>query len=397
MSDRPELDLPPRPEPVHLHVGGPRLLPAFLLILLVLLAGLVAPIVVENVQYAITRGRQRAEADVAREQLGAQPDATNIYTNVAKVIGPSVVGIEVVQGAGAGEEAVDEMSGLYGGRVAVTGGSGVIIDASGDVITNFHVVANARAINVQLSEGRVVDEVEFVGADRLSDVAVLRIKAKGLVPAAWGDSEKLQVGDQVLAIGSPYGLSSTVTAGIISAKNRSGVMSNSMYQDFLQTDAAVNPGNSGGPLVNLRGEVVGINTAIFGDRYQGISFAIPSQIVRKVYDEIKQKGQIVRGWLGVSLEELTPQLSRRLGVGDTRGAVVTQVMADSPATQAGLEPGDVIVAWGGKPVRDVDSLRAMIAYTSVGQSVKVKIIRQGRAMEVSVSIGQKPTRFRLRP
>ena len=259
-------------------------------------------------------------------------------------------------------------------------------------------VANARAINVQLSDGRVTSDVEFVGADRLSDVAVLRVKsAKGLVPAAWGDSDKLEVGDQVLAIGSPYGLSSTVTAGIISAKNRSGVMENSMYQDFLQTDAAVNPGNSGGPLVNLRGEVVGINTAIFGDRYQGISFAIPSQIVRKVYEEIKQKGQIVRGWLGVALDDITPQVARRLGLEDERGALVSQLVADSPAVQAGLEPGDLIVAWNGKPVRDADSLRVLIAYTSVGEKVKVKIIRRGRPMELTTSVGQKPTRFRLRP
>jgi serine protease Do len=351
----------------------------------------VLPYLVQHIQYAITRGRQEAEADVAREQLQGAPDTASVYRAVAKVIAPTVVGIEVEQG-NADEEA-DEWSNLFGPHRAVSAGSGVIVDATGDIITNYHVVTKAVSITVELSDGRTISEVDVVGADPLTDVAVLRVRSGGLTPAAWGDSDKMEVGDQVLAIGNPYGLTSTVTAGIISAKDRRGIGQQSIYQSFLQTDAAVNPGNSGGPLVNLKGEVIGINTAIFGHTYQGISFAIPSNIVHRVYEEIKAKGKVARGWLGVDLQELTPRLGRQFGVTDGRGALIRAVVPNSPAAQAGLEPGDIVVQWSGKPIKDADALRLAIADTPVGKDCPAVVVRDRQRMEVTVHVTERPAKM----
>jgi serine protease Do len=229
-----------------------------------------------------------------------------------------------------------------------------------------------------------------VGEDAASDLAVLKINVPGLVAAKWGDSDKLNVGDQVLAVGSPYGLARTVTAGIISAKGRRGMALGSVYQDFLQTDAAVNPGNSGGPLVNMRAEVVGINTAIYGRAYQGISFAIASNIAQDVCERLRKTGRVERGWLGVQLQEIDPRLASRLRLKNTRGALVSAVVAGSPAERAGLQPGDVILQWNGKPINSRDDLPLAVAATPVGKSAKVLLVREGQQMELAVTVGPSP-------
>jgi serine protease Do len=224
-------------------------------------------------------------------------------------------------------------------------------------------------------------------------VAVLRIDAAKLTAAPWGDSDKLEVGDQVLAVGSPYGLAQTVTAGIISAKERRHlpVEKDIVYQDFLQTDAAVNPGNSGGPLVNLKGQVVGINTAILGERYQGISFAIPSRIAQDVYNRLRAGEKIVRGWLGVKMDRLDYRLAQKLGLDDTRGALVAEVIDDSPAQKAGIEAGDVIIQWDNHPLADENDLRFRVASTPVGTAVKIKVIRDGKPRDFAVTVTERPS------
>jgi len=245
---------------------------------------------------------------------------------------------------------------------------------------------------VRLSDGREIREVTIIGADAATDLAVLKIDADSLIPAVWGDSDQVQVGDWVLAIGNPYGLDRTVTAGIISAKGRHGIGQN-LYQDFLQTDAAVNPGNSGGPLVNLAGEIVGINTAIVGEAYQGISFAIPSRMAREVFDQLRKSGSVARGWLGVQPQDLTPELADQLGVRGTTGAVIARVVPDSPADQAGLKDGDVIIKWDGAPVRDASDLTLKVAGTAIHTSVTALIIRGREEQKVEIKVGTRPTQL----
>jgi serine protease Do len=239
-------------------------------------------------------------------------------------------------------------------------------------------------MTVSLSDGRKVT-AELMGGDPLTDLAVLKINATGLTPAPWGDSDKLPVGAPVWAVGNPYGLDRSVTFGIISAKSRRGFGANP-YQEFLQTDAAVNPGNSGGPLVDASAQVVGINTAIVGRSYQGISFAIPSDTAREVYQRLRERQPIVRGDLGVQLEELTLPIAQKLGLKDVRGALVTDVFAGGPADQAGIERGDVIVAWNGQPVDNKTTLSFLIARTEVGSAVECMIVRDGQALTKTVKV-----------
>jgi serine protease Do len=215
-------------------------------------------------------------------------------------------------------------------------GSGVIVDAAGYIVTNYHVIRDATEIEVGLSDGRRLG-AQLVGTDSATDLALLRIDADRLTSAEWGDSERLEVGSLVWAAGSPFGLQRTITFGIISAKNRAGVAGNA-YQDFLQTDAAVNPGNSGGPLVDEQGRIVGINTAIVGEVYQGISFAVPSNVVREVYERLRLEGKFARGWLGVEMDEVTDELADRLGLHVPQGAYVVKlvdIIGSSPARSGG--------------------------------------------------------------
>jgi len=269
-------------------------------------------------------------------------------------------------------------------------GSGVIVDEAGHVLTNNHLVALADELRVHLSDGREC-AARVVGTDPQTDLAVIRLDGEGFTPAVFGDSDLLEVGDFVLAAGNPFGLEQTITSGIVSAKGRANV-GVADYEDFIQTDAAINPGNSGGPLVNLRGEVIGINTAITSRTggYQGIGFAVPANMARVVFEGILEEGRVIRGYLGVSIQNLTPEAARSLGLERTAGAAVVGVSPRSPAAEAGVEVGEAIVRFGDRPVRDVYALRVLVANARPGTRVDLEIAGCGGARRVAVEIGELP-------
>ena len=269
-------------------------------------------------------------------------------------------------------------------------GSGVIVSEDGYIITNNHVVEGADEIKVVLSDKReFIGKV--VGADPKTDLSIIKIKAGDLPAIVWGDSDRIEVGEFVLAIGSPFGLNQTVTSGIISAKGRANV-GIADYEDFIQTDAAINPGNSGGALVNVRGELIGINTAIFtrSGGYMGIGFAVPSNMAKAVMDSLVKAGRVTRGLLGVYIQDITPELAKQFKLGTNMGALVSDLIEGSPAEKAGLERGDVILQYNGKEVENNGHLRNMVAQTPVGKVVDVRIIREGREKVLKVTIGELP-------
>ncbi|MEZ8988255.1 Do family serine endopeptidase [Vibrio breoganii] len=270
-------------------------------------------------------------------------------------------------------------------------GSGVIIDADkGHIVTNYHVINGADTIKVQLTDGREYD-AELVGGDKMSDVALLKLekKAKGLTEIKFADSDKLRVGDFTVAIGNPFGLGQTVTSGIVSALGRSGLNLENL-ENFIQTDAAINSGNSGGALVNLNGELIGINTAILGPNggNVGIGFAIPSNMMRNLTDQIIEFGEVKRGMLGVQGGEITSELAEALGYESSRGAFVNQVMPDSAADEAGLQAGDIIVSIDGKRIDTFSELRAKVATLGAGKEIKLGVIRDGDKKEFDVTLGE---------
>jgi Do/DeqQ family serine protease len=273
-------------------------------------------------------------------------------------------------------------------RKAKAAGSGVVIDgAKGLIVTNFHVVSNANAIEVTTQDGRTM-KAELVGADPETDIALLAVEAEGLGTVAVGDSKALEVGDFVVAIGNPFGIGQTVTLGIVSALGRGVGLE--AYEDFIQTDASINPGNSGGALVNMAGELVGINTAILGRGGSiGIGFAIPTAIVTRIVDQIVTHGGVARGQLGVRTQDMTPDLAEALGLEDATGVVVVDVMKDSPAAQAGLAPGDVIVSANGAPVARGAEVRNMIGLMRVGETVEFGVLREGAPMTVTATIADR--------
>ncbi len=269
-------------------------------------------------------------------------------------------------------------------------GSGVIVSKDGYIITNNHVVEQSEDMRVTLYDKRSF-KGKIVGSDPKTDIAVVKISADNLPVAPWGDSDRLQVGEFVLAIGNPFGLSHTVTMGIISAVGRANV-GIADYEDFIQTDAAINPGNSGGPLVNTKGELIGINTAIFSRSggYQGIGFAVPSNMARLVMDQLMKEGKIVRGWLGVTIQDITPELSQKFGLKDSKGALVGDIAKGSPAEKAGIVRGDVILVFNGKEIKSVGSLRNMVSQSRVGSQVKLRILRNGKEIELTAVVAELP-------
>ena len=275
-------------------------------------------------------------------------------------------------------------------RPEMSGGSGVVIDPSGYIVTNNHVVDRASDIKVFLHDKREFS-AKVVGADPKTDLAVVKIEGKDLPYLKWGDYDKLQVGDIVLAVGSPFGLSQTVTMGIISAMGR-GNVGIADYEDFIQTDASINPGNSGGALVNLKGELIGINTAIFSRTggNEGVGFAVPVSIARMISDSLIKSGKVVRGWLGVGIQEITPDLAKAFKVKEQRGALVSDVNEQGPALKAGVQRGDVIVEFDGKDVQSVSELRNRVAATVVGSNVKLKVMRDGQEKMVTINIAERP-------
>ncbi len=287
----------------------------------------------------------------------------------------------------------DDMFGAQNRR-SLSLGSGVVVSPDGYVVTNNHVVGEnnrSREVTVALSDKREF-KGRIIGTDPATDIALVKIDGRGLPYVPWGDSAKLQIGEWVLAIGSPFQLSQTVTAGIISATGRANV-GFADYEDFIQTDAAINPGNSGGALINSRGELIGINTGIFSQSggYQGIGFAVPSNLARHVVDDLMKYGAVRRGTIGgISVDRLSPQFAEEVGAPNTSGAVVVRMLRDTEAYDAGLRPGDVIVGFNGKPVDDPSALYRLVADAQVGSTANVKVLRNGRTLDLRIPVVADP-------
>ena len=270
-------------------------------------------------------------------------------------------------------------------------GSGVIVSTKGYVLTNHHVVEGADEIEVTLADGKKL-LAKLVGNDPDTDLAVLRVDLDNLPAIAFASSESLRVGDVVLAIGSPFGFSQSVTSGIVSALGRTGLGINT-FENFIQTDAAINPGNSGGPLIDATGNLVGVNTAIFSSRAggsMGIGFAIPVSTAKMVLEQIVKSGSVTRGWIGVEVQEITPPVAESFKLASTRGALIAGVLRGGPADKAGVKPGDVLVEVQGKPVADPAGMLNLIAALAPGQSAKVKLKRQGQDVDATVTVGRRP-------
>lgn len=338
---------------------------------------------------------------------GAAPASSTPWVAVAKSDTPAVVNISTTQvlknpmafGQGSPNDPFQEFFHQFFGKDPFgvpprtfrthSLGSGFIIREDGYVVTNNHVVDGATEITVKLSDGREFP-ARIIGRDKKTDLALLKINARSLPVVSFGDSDKLQVGEPVMAIGNPFGLEGTATTGIVSAKGR--VIGEGPYDDFIQTDAPINPGNSGGPLVNTAGQVVGIDTAIFSQSggSVGIGFAIPINMAKTILPQLEAKGHVIRGWLGVSIQPVTPELAKALNLPKEEGALVAQVLPDSPAAKAGLKAGDVIVEYDGHAVAKAGDLPRLVAATAIGQSATVKVLRDGKPVTVVAQIAQLP-------
>ncbi|MGO9147616.1 MAG: trypsin-like peptidase domain-containing protein [Desulfomonilia bacterium] len=326
-------------------------------------------------------------------------DLRFIFTQIAKATIPAVVHIEVTQQQvvpfspfleipqspfsdkpQAPKKFKRELKGL---------GTGILIDETGDILTNNHVVDEATNIKVILSNAKQY-EARIVGKDPKTDLAVIKINPDSKLPfVTFGDSDKVEVGEWVVAIGHPRGLDQTVTAGIISAKHRQGITDPSSYQDFLQTDAAINPGNSGGPLINLKGEVIGINSVIASESggSEGIGFAIPSNFAISISKTLIAYGKVKRGWIGVTIQELEPEKAKSLKMEAPRGALVVDVVKGGPADKAGLKKDDIVIKAGGKDVNDPGSLRNRVAATPIGTGIQVVVLRDGNEKNIELVVG----------
>jgi serine protease Do len=345
------------------------------------------------------------EPPTAAAETAAQTPRS--FAPLAAEASPAVVHVKVVsvvKAAGQGAPFEDEDGSAHGfpfrgfrfptpprgGGTQRGSGSGFVIRRDGVVLTNNHVVEKAKQITVTLNDGQEL-AATVMGRDPKTDLAVLKVQAKGDLPTAHlGDSDDLRVGDWVVAIGNPFGLSNTVTAGIVSAKGRT--IGAGPYDDFIQTDAPINPGNSGGPLLDERGRVVGINTMIFSQSggNVGIGFAIPINLAKKLVPELEEHGHVTRAWLGVAIQKVTPELAESLGVEPSRGALVAEVTPGSPAAAAGLKPGDVITHYDGKVVDEHASLPMLVASTAVGSTVPVEVARDGAAKNFEVTVVRQP-------
>lgn len=363
-------------------------------------------------------GLGRAQAQEPAESVNVANALSAAFEAAAKVITPSVVSVSSVKHAKAprrsgrklpdpffepfrdffGDDFFDRFGSDNPEGFSQQGlGTGVIVDEQGHIITNNHVVDGADEVTVRLQNEQTL-KAKVIGTDPRTDLAVIKIKGGSLVPAKLGNSDDLKIGEWVVAAGNPFGLENTITAGIVSAKGRS-IMGGGQYEDFIQTDAAINPGNSGGPLINLKGDVVGINTAIFSRSggYMGIGFAIPINMARQVMDSLISKGKVVRGWLGVGIQNLSEDLSRSFDYQGTDGALVGHVEKDGPAQQAGLKQGDIIVRLNGEKIKNINQLRNAVASLTPGQKVEVEVLRNGQHETMRVKVGELPSQENAGP
>ena len=340
----------------------------------------------------------------ARAGSGGADTPENPFVRVAALVTPSVVNISTVS-TGKGRPPSELFrpfgndpyfrdffdrffEGMPRRRQQSSLGSGVIIDKSGLILTNNHVIKDADEITVKFSNNQEL-KGKVVGVDPKTDLAVIRVSAKEDLPvAALGDSDGLRVGEWAIAIGNPFGLDHTLTVGVVSATGRSEV-GIAAYENFIQTDASINPGNSGGPLLNIRGEVIGINTAIVATG-QGIGFAIPVNMVRKVVDDLVKKGKVTRGWLGIGIQPLTPELAKSFGLQAEEGILINQVMPGSPAEAAGLKAGDLVQTVDGKSIKEPRQLQRVIAETDIGKTVEISILRGKEQRTVKVQVREMP-------
>jgi Do/DeqQ family serine protease len=339
--------------------------------------------------------------------VGAAPDG---YAAVARAVMPAVVNIysmQVIRTYQYSPFLADPFfRQFFGDRFqdfvvpreqrALSLGSGVVVDDDGTILTNYHVIEQASEVKVAFADGREA-QARILGADQRTDLAALRVQTTALLKVTLGDSERIQVGDIVLAVGNPFGIGQTVTMGIISAIGR-GSLGLADYEDFIQTDAAINPGNSGGALVNTRGEVIGINTAIFSRSggYQGIGFAIPSNMARDVLDSLLRYGRVIRGYTGLRLQAVTSDIASAFGLPDTRGALVAAVDPNGPAAQAGLRRGDVIVSLHGRPTASDDALRTQLSRLKPDDRAPLEVVRDGRHLQVTLVLSEPPAAARSR-
>lgn len=356
--------------------------------------------------FLVLNGGLAFAASSAQAQL---PD----FTELAEKQSPAVVNISITQVLQAdaspfsgmpNDEALGELFRRFG--IPVPGipgqnepqqeyrsqslGSGFIISGDGYIMTNAHVVRNADEVVVKLSDKREFP-ARIIGADSRTDVALLKIEATGLPKVTFGNPGQLKVGEWVVAIGSPFGLESTLTAGVVSAKGRA--LPQESFVPFIQTDVAINPGNSGGPLFNLKGEVVGINSQIYSRTggYMGLSFAIPIDVAMEVSDQLRASGKVARGWLGIGIQEISKELAESFGMKSTKGALVSSVEKNSPADKGGLEPGDVILKFDGKAVDASSDLPRIVGATKPGKRVAVEVLRKGSNKTLGISLGEMPT------
>jgi len=348
-------------------------------------------VVVGAVLAAITLGTASAsprKAAVDEDALSRAVAFETALTGVAESVSSSVVSIRVEVSRPMNNGLPSFFGGQGQGGIVRGGGSGVILRSDGYILTNNHVVKEATRIDVRLRDGKRYPAT-LVGADSATDLAMLKIDARGLPQAEFASSEKARVGQFVIAIGSPFGLDYTVTTGVLSAKGRGGIGANEI-EDYLQTDASINPGNSGGPLVDLQGRVLGINTMIIG-RGSGIGFAIPAEIAQRVASQLIANGSVTRAWLGVSFQEITPELAAHFGGDFDGGALVNAVVPGGPADKAGLRSGDVITGVGNQPIREGHDLLRTVLRQGVGERVNLEVRRGGKTKRIAVVTGERPS------
>lgn len=364
------------------------------------------PNAIAKISYAMETGRAAA----ARDGLSGTDNLSENFYQVATAMRPSVVSIQSVRKAtsqpnqfrGRAPQLPREFEEFFGnnnpfedffqvpanpdGEIMAGSGTGVIVSNDGYVVTNNHVVDGANDITVRLSDKREL-KAKVIGTDKATDLALLKVEATDLVSAPWGDSAQMKVGQWVLAIGSPFGLDNTVTAGIVSAVGRSE-LGIAKYEDFIQTDASINPGNSGGPLVNLKGEVIGINTAILSrtGRSSGIGFSIPSNLASNIIESLKRDGKIERGYLGVQIQELTPELAESFNFAGKEGVLVGDVVTGGPADKAGLKNGDIITEMNGSKITSVRQLQSLAAALPIGSVAKIGLYREDKFVETELTI-----------